>query len=130
MAQKAAERGAAWQSFQSEASTLVLKRSRTEQEVSSLSDAMLAAERQFSMDASSSRAAAAADAADATALPAGGAGSSAGGPATRPVKIVLLSGFESFNIGLYQQVWRGWRTMAGCAVLLNRKLEHSLAYCE
>ncbi|GFR42159.1 hypothetical protein Agub_g3011 [Astrephomene gubernaculifera] len=120
-AAEAAAGAGAWREFQSQVSTLKLQRSRTTREAEELRAALAAAQRSAASN-SSKRTAAAAAAADSssgqaahglavplarpgggTAATRGGGGGGTAGAAVRDVRIVLLSGFESFNVGLYKE---------------------------
>lgn len=97
VAQKEKSNPAAWLEFQTTVHDLKLKRNRLESEIQQLQDAIAVAEREYSKDVL--RRSAEADAGPSTSGRPSGASD---GVAT--VNIVLISGFESFNIGLYQQV--------------------------
>lgn len=115
-----------WRQFQAAASTLKLKRSRILGQVSEARGLLDAAERAESKAAGLERLRALSSSeedgpAAAVTSPAGGkglfqqllgglapgaAGGGGGAAAARPVRIVLVCGFESFNVGLYQQAAR------------------------
>jgi len=109
---------AGWQRFQAAVSDAKLRRSRVAQEAAQLADALTSAERDGATAAARGAAAAAAEtaAAASAASTSGRAARAAPPPAggLRPVTIVLMTGFEAFNAGLYQQV----------AAALRRRMPH------
>ncbi|KAG2423878.1 hypothetical protein HXX76_014932 [Chlamydomonas incerta] len=105
-AAEAARGGPAWHAFQSQARTLKLQRTRVSKEAAEVEAALGQAERAAAMRAAAATGVAGRGAAVPLA-PAGGARVAAGGRAggggpRREVRIVLVSGFESFNVGLYK----------------------------
>lgn len=106
-----------WRAFQSGVSTLKLKRQRLMGQAAEARGLLDAAERAAGK-AAGLQAAEALSSTEEEEAPAGAAagllqqlfgaraGGAAGGGAVRPVRIVLVCGFESFNVGLYQQVAR------------------------
>ncbi|KAG2494735.1 hypothetical protein HYH03_007247 [Edaphochlamys debaryana] len=98
----------AWRAFQSQARTLKLQRSRVSREAEEAEAVLLAAERADArrggaVGAAAGRGLAVPLAPVGAEAAAGGAGAArqAGTPG-KEVRIVLLSGFESFNVGLYK----------------------------
>ncbi len=105
MAAAEAADGAAWRSFQSSARTLAMQRSRVAKEADEVAAAVLAAERAAARSGvlgGTRLAVPIAPADSAAAAAAAGGGGGARRAAGREARIVLISGFESFNVGLYK----------------------------
>lgn len=104
LAAKEASDPAGWQAFQADASRLKLQRTRLEGEAAELDNALAVAEREVAKRQARARAAASASAAAAGGVAAAsGVAASGSGAALKPVRIVLISGFESFNVDLYRK---------------------------
>ncbi|KAG1670953.1 hypothetical protein FOA52_011388 [Chlamydomonas sp. UWO 241] len=104
-----------WQAFQAQVHMLKLQRSRVEREASEVAAAVGEAERSNATRAAASALRAAEVVSDAAARKQrGGAG---GGAPTRTVKIVLMTGFESFNGDLYKRAAELLRARAPGVVL-------------
>ncbi|CAG9464037.1 unnamed protein product [Pedinophyceae sp. YPF-701] len=98
-----AERKADWPSFQRRTTELKQRRSRVERELESLRAVVADAKRAAASRAAAELRRAESDARDDAA---GGATTTGTLPGGQKVRVVLLSGFESFNVGQYRDVAR------------------------
>ncbi|KAF5843563.1 hypothetical protein DUNSADRAFT_12825 [Dunaliella salina] len=108
LAQKEKEDAAGWRALQAQATTLQLQRSRIENEIAEISNAVSDFARSSAQqDARVAREAAMAPMANGAAAPAVGAnGASVSGSAHAgrpPLRVVMMTGFESFNVDLYKR---------------------------
>jgi len=109
LAEKEEKDAAGWRAFQAQVRPLKLRRGQLEREAQELSTAISEAAQ---IMASKGERAARGAAAAAAAFPSGTAAGPAAGAAGRTVRVVLVTGFESFNVDLYTQAAARVKTLA------------------